>query len=100
MSLAVVHNDLDDAVRAIQAKLVAADEAEGKSTKNRIAAGQMLNALRKRIEDGEAGTGVKWWPWYRSKFGRSRKDAEKIMNMADSDNPELAHQQEKQGRKD
>jgi hypothetical protein len=81
---------LDDTVRAIQAKWVASNEFSGKARKARIAAGQMLIALRKRIEAGEAGEGVEWWPWYRSKLGRSRKDAEKIMALAGADDPEAA----------
>jgi hypothetical protein len=38
---------------------------------------------------------VKWWPWYKSKFGRSRRDAEKIMKLAGAEDPEEAHDEEK-----
>jgi hypothetical protein len=92
MTLALVNTQsLDETVKAIQAKLVAADESQGKSTRYRVQAGNMLLALRKRIEeDKEAGRDVKWWPWYRSKFGRSRRDAEKVMALADAHDPNAA----------
>jgi len=92
MTLALVNTQsLDETVKAIQTKLVAADESQGKSTRYRLQAGRMLVALQERIEvHKEAGDNVKWWPWYRSKFGRSRKDAEKIMKQARAENPEAA----------
>jgi hypothetical protein len=62
---------------------------------DRIRAAARLNDLRKRIEDGEAGEGVNWWEWYESKFVRSRKDAEKVMALARSDDPEGAIEQER-----
>ena len=81
---------LDEAVRAIHVKFAAAITADNKAFHDRVAAGQMLIELRRRIEDGEAGEGVEWWPWYERKFVRSRKDAEKVMRIASAENPEQA----------
>jgi hypothetical protein len=58
---------LDEAVQAIEQKFAEGDSA-------RLAAGKMLLELRVRVMTGEAGEGVKWWPWYESKFTRSRRD--------------------------
>ena len=43
-----------------------------------------MNALRKRIEAGECGD-VGWWQWYAANVDRSRKDAEKLMRMAEDE---------------
>lgn len=64
----------------------------------RLEAGQLLLALRKRIEDGEAGAEwkEKWWSWYGWQgFSRPRRDASKVMKMAAADDPEAAHADEK-----
>jgi hypothetical protein len=51
----------------------------------------MLIALRSRIEAGEEGPDVDWWPWYKAKFPeRSRKDAEKCMAVAKAEDPDAA----------
>ena len=52
--------------------------------RHRLAAGQHLLALRKRIEAGECGD-VGWWQWYAANVDRSRKDAEKLMRMAEDE---------------
>jgi hypothetical protein len=62
--------------------------AEGSA---RIQAGRVLLELRRRVEAGEAGPGVNWWEWFEARdFGRGRKDAEKLMRIAGSDDPEAA----------
>jgi hypothetical protein len=81
---------LDEAVDAIHRKFAEAIASDSKAHRARIAAGEMLLELRERIEAGEAGKGVEWWPWYGSKFVRSRRDAEKVMAIAASDYPEAA----------
>jgi hypothetical protein len=57
---------LDEAVKAIHVKFAEAIRAEHRAYHARVAAGQMLLDLRKRIEGGEAGD-VGWWSWYASK---------------------------------
>lgn len=86
---------LDESVRAIHGKFAEALTSEGKAYNARLAAGQMLLVLRKRIEDGEAGAGVEWWPWYESKFVRSRRDAERVMALARDEDPDAAVEEEK-----
>jgi N-glycosylase/DNA lyase len=87
---------LDEVVRAIHKKFADAIDSEGRSIRCRIAAGQMLIALRERIESGEAGKGIEWWRWYESKFVRSRRDAEKVMALARAEDPEAAADEERE----
>src|SRR5262245_24101100 len=67
-----------------------ATEGNNKADRARIRAGVLLLQLRERIEAGEAGEGVKWWTWYRDNCVRDRKDAEKVMKLAASENPDAA----------
>ena len=66
----------------------------GKLVAARVACGQSLLELRRRIEAGEGGD-VKWWDWYGEHFGRSRRDAERVMELAAAKDPEAAHEAEK-----
>jgi hypothetical protein len=84
------HQTIDEAIREIHGKFAEALASDGKAFNARLAAGQMLIILRERVEAGEAGNGVEWWPWYESKFVRSRKDAEKVMALARAEDPEAA----------
>ena len=59
-------------------------EAQVSMNRHRLAAGQQLLALRKRIEAGECGD-LGWWQWYAANVDRSRKDAEKLMRMAEDE---------------
>jgi hypothetical protein len=86
---------LDEAVREIHSEFAKVLDGDKKAYRARIAAGQLLIALRKRIEAGEAGAGVNWWEWYASKFVRSRKDGEKVMRLAAADDPEAAAEEER-----
>jgi hypothetical protein len=87
---------IDVLVKEIRTHLYDAKGAESKYQKHRLTAGQKLLELRARIEAGEAGDGVSWWEWFASAdISRSRKDAEKLMRMARSDDPEAAHEAEK-----
>jgi hypothetical protein len=53
-----------------------------------LAAGAQLLALRARIEAGECGD-VDWWEWFDANVRHSRKDAEKLMRIAEADLSEL-----------
>jgi len=80
---------LDNAVRKIHAKFAEAIDNEKKAYRARIVVGQMLIELRGRIEAGEAGA-IEWWDWYDNQFVRSRRDAERCMKIAASEDPEAA----------
>ena len=87
---------IDDVVAAIHLKFDEAIQSDNKAHRARLAAGTMLLSLRKRIEEGEAGEGLEWWPWYASKFVRSRKDAERLMRIASAEDPEAALLEERE----
>jgi len=67
-----------------------AADTSRRADRARLNAGQMLVALQKRIEAGEAGENVNWWKWYDKHFARSRRDARKVMKIAKDADPELA----------
>ena len=61
-----------------------------------ISAGKQLVELQARVDAGEAGKGVKWWSWYGEHFpDRSRRDAERVMRLASSDDPQAAADEER-----
>ena len=63
---------------------------------HRITLGVLLNDLKARVGAGEAGKGVKWWSWYGEHFqNRSRRDAERVMRLASSDDPQAAADEER-----
>jgi hypothetical protein len=82
---------LDDVVRAINIKLQLAVTADNTATHHRLDAGRMLVELRRRVE-AECGD---WWQWQQGKFARSRKDIEKLMRIANADEPEVAAERER-----
>jgi len=86
---------LDEAVREIHRQFAEEQSSKKKAYRHRLRAGEMLLALRKRIEAGEAGVNMSWWDWYESKFVRSRRDAEKVMALAQADDPEAALENER-----
>ena len=46
---------------------------------------------------GEAGKGVKWWVWYAEHFkDRTRRDAQRVMKLARSDDPDAAAAEERE----
>ncbi len=90
---------IESLVVKIREHLVDAQNAQSKFDKHRLVAGQKLLELRERIEAGEVGDGVNWWEWYATQFTRSRKDAEKLMRMARSDDPEAAYEAEQEQQK-
>ena len=65
---------LATAVTAIRRHMYEATSHQVSMNRHRLAAGQQLLALRKRIEAGECGD-VGWWQWYAANVDRSRKDA-------------------------
>ncbi len=83
---------IDEAVLEINELLNQADAT-------RLDAGRKFLALRARVEAGEVGSGAKWWEFYGKHFTRSRKDAEKLMRLAQSDDPEAAIEAEKRAQK-
>jgi hypothetical protein len=95
-TLSLVGQTLDESVESIHRKFAEAFDSDKKGNRARLAAGTMLLNLRSRIESGEAGDGISWWAWYESKFVRSRRDAEKVMALAASDDPVAADEDEKQ----
>jgi hypothetical protein len=89
---------LDQAVEAIHKKFQEENDSARKAQRSRVACGQMLLALRKRIEDGDAGAEWvdDWWGWYKKKFVRSRRDAEKVMKLARAADPDAAAEQDRE----
>jgi hypothetical protein len=84
---------LDEAVLRIHRKWQRVVDAQQKAHSARVECGVALLALRARIETGEAGQ-VTWWAWYETKFTRDRRDAEKVMAIAATENPQAAHEAE------
>ena len=80
---------LEQTAKRIEASFAKIEQYGKKADEFRISAGKMLVELQARIDDGEAGKGVKWWSWYAEHFqNRTRRDASKVMALARSDDPE------------
>jgi hypothetical protein len=60
-----------------------------KARKARERAGFRLLSLKQRIESGEEGD-VKWWDWFADNVKKSRRDAERLMQVAAAEDPEYA----------
>lgn len=90
---------LESLVTEIRGHMYDAQGAKTKFDKHRLAAGQKLLDLRRRVEAGEAGEGINWWEWYGTQFTRSRKDAEKLIRMASADDPEEAFEEDRAKRR-
>jgi hypothetical protein len=56
---------------------------------------QRTGGLRTRVE----AEGGDWWKWQTGKFDRSRKDMEKLMRLASSEDPEAAVEDERTKQK-
>jgi hypothetical protein len=67
---------LREVVNAINIKLRLADQNDNDARNHRAEAGEMLTALRKRVEDD----GNEWWQFAKGHFDRARKELEKLMN--------------------
>lgn len=72
----------------------AGDGLKEKLIASRIETGKTLLQIKARIEAGEQGQ-VRWWDWYGKQFARSRRDAERVMELASAPDPVAAHEVEK-----
>lgn len=68
------------------------DSARSKVGALRIRTGQILLELRARVDAGEIGEIATWWEWYDDNFTRSRRDAERLMEIASAEDPQAAYQ--------
>ncbi|MCA6097637.1 hypothetical protein [Bradyrhizobium australafricanum] len=66
---------LDDVVKAINIKLRLADQNQNEAKIHRAEAGDMLTALRLRVEND----GREWWRFAKDHFDRTRKELEQLM---------------------
>ena len=73
---------LDAAVTAIRRHMYEVTRHRASMNEHMLAAGAQLLALRARIEAGECGD-VVWWEWFDANVRHSRKDAEKLMQIAE-----------------
>ena len=69
-----------------------AETSDKKSNNARLKAGQLLKDMRKQVE----ANGEKWWPWFEAHSVRSRKDAEELLEIVGSDDPEAAYEEGKE----
>lgn len=83
---------LADVATAINITLRLADEKEHAATNQRLQAGRMLGSLRKRVE----ADGQNWSKFAKDHFDRSRRDIEKVMRLANADDPEAAAASERE----
>jgi hypothetical protein len=72
-------------------QFAAAQDHEIKAGKARLRAADILGAMRERCRT----EGIDWWPWFEAHSVRSRRDAERLLKMYDSGDPEAAHEEEK-----
>lgn len=86
---------IDEMVNEVHRQFDQALNSDKKAYSSRVYAGQLLNALKKRIEDGEEGENVDWWKWYDSKFIKTRRDARRVMKLAAADDPEAEAAQQR-----
>jgi hypothetical protein len=86
---------LDELVADVYSDLLFFDEAVEKFRQKllprRIQCGLKLLELRRRVEAGEAGN-IGWWAWYQTKFTRSRRDAERLLEFASQEDPQAAYE--------
>ena len=87
---------LAQVVKRIEVSFDKIKQYSEKTDQYRISAGKQLVELQARIEAGEAGKGVKWWAWYAANFkNRTRRDAQRVMALARSDDPGAAAEEER-----
>ncbi len=92
----VVHQrSLNDLLLRAHKELDAAANAIQKSWATRVKAGMTLLEMWQRVEAGEAGD-IEWWDYYGKHFAHSRRDAEKVMEFARSENPQAAYEAAKE----
>lgn len=81
---------LNDIVRAIDSKVTLANFSDTAAHNHRLDAGRMMNTLRARVEND----GGNWWKWYGDHFAYTRRYAEKLLALANAENPVAAQQKE------
>jgi hypothetical protein len=62
----------------------------------RLKAAKLLLELRERIEAGEEGEGVEWWPWCEQHIERGRKDCEALLRIASAPDSQRAYDEERE----
>jgi hypothetical protein len=88
---------LTQVVKRIEASFDKINSYSKKADDHRITAGTCLVALKARIDAGEDGKHAKWWAWYAEHFkDRSKRDAQRVMALASSDDPEAAAEEERE----
>src|SRR5262245_47062099 len=85
----------DALVKAINITLNLAVGADNELQHHRLEAGRMLKELRERVE----ADGHDWWKWQVGKFDRSRKDIEKLIRLANAEDPDVAIEDERAKQK-
>ena len=93
---AVRRKPIADVVRQIKTHIYDATTLEGRADKHRLQAGHLLLQLRQRIESGEEGNDLAWWPWCEKHIERSRSDCKRLMEIAAADDPEQALEDERE----
>jgi hypothetical protein len=78
--------DIDQIVKAIDAKMMFSISSDADANNHRLDAARMLLALRKRIE----ADGQNWWKWHKDHFARSKRDAQRLLAIAVADDPPAA----------
>ena len=87
--------DVIEEVHKIAQRWAEADRTVEKGQSIRVEVGMRLLVLRERVEAGEAGD-YEWWPWVRAKIiNRTKRDMEKCMALARSEDPEAAAEHER-----
>jgi len=87
---------LAQVVKRIEVSFDKIKQYSEKTNQYRISVGKQLVELQARIEAGEAGKGIKWWAWYAANFrNRTRRDAQRVMALARSDDPGAAAEEER-----
>jgi hypothetical protein len=81
----------DELVVLVNEAMVEADNWERRAESARLRAGKLLVELREKVE----AEGLRWWEYYGQKFTRHRGDAEKVMAMAQAEDPIAAQEQER-----
>jgi hypothetical protein len=84
------HRTMQHLVLDIHQHFAHAVEAYGKFNAARIKLGHDLLEARARVEAGEEGSAITWWPWFEKNFPQSRSAAEKAMQIAAAENPQVA----------
>jgi hypothetical protein len=67
----------------------------------RIKIGSLLLEIKQRVDAGENGDQCTFWEWFDEMVpGRSRRDAERMIEIAGSDDPEAAYQKKLEKQKE